>query len=95
MKLFFILYGFLCFSKGYRLRTLCKNCIHFIPSLYGGKYELQEYYGKCGKFIKLTTGEIEYEYAYIIRQQEDKCGENATGFIQRNISLPINGFEID
>uniref|UniRef100_A0A6C0LB88 Uncharacterized protein n=1 Tax=viral metagenome TaxID=1070528 RepID=A0A6C0LB88_9ZZZZ len=56
---------------------------------------MQEYYGKCGKFIKITTGEIEYEYAYIIRQQEDKCGENARCFIQRNMSLPINGFEID
>jgi hypothetical protein len=56
---------------------------------------MQEYYGKCGKFIKITTGEIEYEYAYKIRQQEDLCGEKARCFIQRNMSLPINGFEID
>jgi hypothetical protein len=95
MKFFFILYGLLCFSSGYRVRTLCRNCKHFIPSFYGGKYEMQEYYGKCGKFIKITSGEIEYEYAFKIRQQEDKCGENATYFIQRNMSLPINGFEID
>ena len=95
MKFLFILYGLLSLSLGCRLRTLCKNCIHFIPSLYGGKYEMQEYYGKCGKFIKITSDEIEYEYAFKIRQQEDQCGQNARCFIQRNMSLPINGFEID
>jgi hypothetical protein len=95
MKFIFILYGLLCFADSYRLRIICRNCKYFIPSLYGGKYELQEYYGKCGKFIKITGGEIEYDYAYVIRQQENKCGENAKYFIQRNISLPINGVEID
>lgn len=95
MKQIIILYGLIYLVSSYRLRTLCKNCIHFIPSFHGGKYELQEYYGKCGKFIKINTGEIEYEYAYKIRQQEQNCGENAKYFVQRNMSLPINGLEID
>jgi len=93
MKFLFILYGFMSICNSFRLRTLCKNCVHFIPSLYGGKYELQEYYGKCGKFIKLTNNELEYEYAFKIRQQEENCGENAKYFTQRNMSLPYNGIE--
>jgi hypothetical protein len=95
MKFLFILYGLFSLSFSNRLRILCKNCNHFIPSLYGGRYELQEYYGKCGKFIKITSGEIEYDYAYKIRQQEENCGEIAKYFVQRNMSLPINGLEID
>ena len=95
MKFFFVLYGLLCSSLSYRIRTLCRNCKYFIPSFYGGKYELQEYYGECRKFIKTTNGEYEYEYAHVIRQQEDKCGENATYFMQRNVSLPFHGLEID
>lgn len=95
MKFLFILYGLLCFSHSYRVRIVCRNCKHFIPSLYGEKYEMQEYYGKCSKFIKITNGEYEYEYAYIIRQQENNCGESAKYFIQRNMSLPFYGFEID
>jgi hypothetical protein len=95
MKPIFLLYGLIATTFSYRLRTLCKNCVHFIPSLYGSKYELQEYYGKCGKFISIKTGEIEYEYAYKIRQLENKCGENATYFIQRNMSLSFNGIELD
>ena len=95
MKFLVILYGFLFSATSYRIRTICRNCNYFIPSLYGGKYELQEYYGKCGKFIKITNGELEYEYAYKIRQQEDKCGESAKYFIQRNMSLPYGSAEID
>jgi hypothetical protein len=95
MKSLFILYGFLSFCNSYRLRTLCKNCIHFIPSLYGAGFELQEYYGKCGKYITVKNGVFEYEYAYKLRQLEDKCGENATEFVQRNMSLPLNSIEID
>jgi hypothetical protein len=94
MKFLFVLYGLLCFSQSYRIRTLCRNCKHFVPSFYGAKYELQEYYGECRKFIKTTNGEYEYEYAYTIRQQEDKCGENARYFVERNESLPNNGLQI-
>jgi len=79
----------------YRLRILCKNCIHFIPSLYGGKYELQEYYGKCGKFPLSYKGELEYEYAFKIRQQEKKCGENATEFVKRIDTDSMNSIQID
>jgi len=95
MKQIFFLYGLIYLVSAYRLKPLCKNCNYFIPSFHGGKYELQEYYGKCGKFIKINNGEIEYEYAYKIRQQEENCGENAKFFMQRNMSLPINGVEID
>jgi hypothetical protein len=94
MKLF-VLYSLFYFVCSYRLRTLCKNCNFFIPSFYGARYELQEYYGKCGKFIKITNGEIEYEYAYKIRQQEENCGENARYFMKRNLSIPFNGVELE
>jgi hypothetical protein len=69
--------------------------LHFIPSLYGVKYELQEYYGKCGKFPLLYKGELEYEYAFKIRQQEKNCGDNATYFVKRTEYNLMNSIQID
>jgi hypothetical protein len=55
---------------------------------------MQDYYGKCSKFF-IPNSENEYEYARIIRKEEDKCGKRGKYFIfdkDANKTDFINGF---
>ena len=53
----------------------CKTCLHFKPYITNYKF-LDFSLGKCGKFgIKnIVTDEIQYYYAELCRNDENKCG---------------------
>jgi len=52
----------------------CYSCVHYVPSQFGGKYEIGEYMGRCRKFADGQTGEIDYLYALKARINETQCG---------------------
>ena len=58
----------------------CKDCIHFLPhtSLYANNYEL----GRCKMYGKkdIISGVITYEYADLVRSNNDKCGRNGINY---------------
>lgn len=53
----------------------CLDCVHFVPS----KYDDYPGLGKCAKFAKqeLSTGNIEMEWADVMRISDKDCGPNA------------------
>jgi len=36
--------------------------------------------GKCGRYIRVYKNILQYEYAYIARQNKNKCGEAGRDF---------------
>jgi hypothetical protein len=69
---------------------LCRNCVYFKKHKYPDFFDL----GKCTKFGKMdvVSGEIDYKYAYINRNNNVSCGNNGTYFEERkyeNITLSI------
>ena len=66
---------------------ICINCIHFIEykNNYPYDYVPTDKLGNCSKFGNkhLITGEIEYSYAYVVRNDEKKCGEKGKYFQER------------
>lgn len=75
-------------TNNYKGIKLCKNCKHFLPTMYGDRYDIGNHLGRCNLFGKMNVinGEIEHEYAAIVRKFEDMCGINATHFEQANTS---------
>lgn len=61
---------------------LCKDCKHFLPTMYGDKFDIGNYMGRCSLYgkINLINGEIEHDYASTARSFDDMCGTNATHF---------------
>lgn len=60
----------------------CASCKHYIEILYKESIAIGNYYGKCSKFMDIHhfTGEIDFSSAIMIRNDETKCGRNATLF---------------
>jgi len=59
-------------------KKICKNCKHFI----GDSIE-------CRKFgdVDLVTGKVTYPSAKSIRDDSEKCGENATHFEENHFKI--------
>jgi len=59
-------------------KPTCANCKFFIPNK-----------NKCSNFgdIKVITGKYTYEPAISVRNDEDKCGENALFFKKNNLKF--------
>jgi len=76
----FIFYTLYDNSLGLLLPTkkICKDCRHFI----GDTIE-------CRKFgdVNLVTGKVTYPSAKYIRDDSDKCGENATHFEENHFKI--------
>jgi len=72
--------------NNYKSIKLCKDCRHFLPTLYGDRYDIGNHLGRCNLFGKMNVinGEIEHEYATIVRKFDDMCGINGTRFEQTN-----------
>lgn len=75
-------------TNNYKSIKLCKNCRHFLPTMYGDRYDIGNHLGRCNLFgqMNVINGEIEHEYATLVRKCEDMCGINATRFEQTNTS---------
>ncbi len=59
-------------------KKICKDCRHFI----GDNIE-------CRKFgdTNIVTGQVTYEYAKSVREDEKKCGENAILFEKNHFKI--------
>jgi hypothetical protein len=59
-------------------KKICKDCIHFIGD------NIQ-----CRKFgdVDLVTGKVTYPAAKYIRDDSEKCGENATHFEENHFKI--------
>ena len=57
---------------------ICRDCKYFIVNN-----------EKCGKFgnTNIVTGKQSYEYAVIVRDNAEKCGEGAKHFEQNNYKM--------
>lgn len=66
------------FSSLLPTKKICKDCRHFI----GDKVE-------CRKFgdVDLVTGKVTYPEAKYIRDDSEKCGENATHFEENHFKI--------
>jgi hypothetical protein len=67
----------------------CRNCIHYIPPIYG---EFESTFGKCGKYgnKNIITNEITYDFATSCRNDENKCGFQGKDFeVEENIEMKI------
>ena len=66
------------FSSLLPTRKICKDCRHFI----GDNVE-------CRKFgdVDLVTGKVTYPAAKYIRDDSEKCGENATHFEENQFKI--------
>jgi hypothetical protein len=55
---------------------ICVKCNHYAPATSAEPY-LEPRFGKCKKFGEMSkvTGEINYDYASICRENDNKCGE--------------------
>jgi hypothetical protein len=75
-------------TAGYKNYKLCKNCKHFLPTMYGDKFDIGKHMGRCSLYgkINLVTGEIEHEYASIVRSMDSMCGINGTYFEDNSFS---------
>ena len=68
---------------------ICINCIHFIEyksnDLYDYHYNYSKFYGSCSKFgnKNIVTGEIEYDKAFICRNDKNKCGIDGKFFVEK------------
>ena len=50
--------------------------------MYGDKFDIGRHIGRCRLYdkINLVTGEIEHEYASVVRSIDSMCGINGTHF---------------
>ena len=67
----------------------CRNCIYFKPTIYD---EFTSSLSRCEKFGKkdILTDKINYVFADLCRQDENKCGKTGKYFKQEeNIDLKI------
>jgi hypothetical protein len=50
--------------------------------MYSDKFDIGKHMGKCSLYgkINLVTGEIEHEYASVVRSIDNMCGLNGTHF---------------
>jgi len=89
---FYTLFSFVCKDPTSIINgnlPSCSKCIH-----YRGFYSillLDNHFGKCNKFgVKdIVTGKIKYDYADIVRNDENKCGQNGIFFEPRK--FPFSG----
>lgn len=60
----------------------CKSCVYFQPR--DSDSEFANKFSRCNKFGKknLITGEIDYNYADLNRNDETKCGEKGRYYIE-------------
>lgn len=67
---------------------ICKNCIYFENCKSTKNYDL----GKCTKFgkINIISGNIEYDYAFAMRNSEDHCGKKGLYFEEKKYLEIIN-----
>lgn len=68
-------------------KPVCINCIHFIEHKTNYPYDgipNDKLYGRCSKFgtTNLITGEIEYDFALDVRNNQTKCGVDGKFFIK-------------
>lgn len=68
---------------------ICSNCIHFIEHINNYPYDSipdDKKYGLCKKFgeVDFVTGEIQYDFAKQCRNDNNKCGKNASEYIGKN-----------
>jgi len=72
------------------ISPICKNCIHYKPDyLYT---DFTSTFNKCSKFgVKnIINGEINYNYADLVRNDETKCGKLGNYFEEeKNINIKI------
>ena len=64
-------------------KPICINCINFIIPINNHHWDdYDDTFGKCSKFgIKsIITGKINYDYAYICREDKSKCGKEGIFF---------------
>ena len=67
----------------------CRNCIHYKPEIFN---EFSSLYSKCDYFgsKNINTDYISYDYANMVRENENKCGIEGKYFEQReNIEMKI------
>ena len=65
---------------------VCSNCIHFIEHTNNYPYDPppnDKHYGRCKKFgeFDFITGVIEYDFAKICREDENKCGKMGSEYL--------------
>jgi len=65
-------------------KKICANCKFFISNE-----------NKCSKFgdIDIITGKYNYEYATLVRNNENKCGEDAIFFKKNYFKFLSNTFD--
>ena len=67
----------------------CRNCIHYKPEIFN---EFSSTYSKCDYFgsKNINTDYISYDYANMVRKDENKCGIEGKYFEQgENIEMKI------
>ena len=62
---------------------VCKNCKHFIPN---GTVPQCKLYGKKD----LVTGAIEYQYAAIVRTEEDMCDVSGKHYSKHEFGVDVH-----
>ena len=65
---------------------ICKECVHFRPNpKFWGFDKNATVFGYCEKFGKtdLVTGDIEYSFASLCREDDAKCGIDGTHYKSR------------
>ncbi|MFY8110073.1 MAG: hypothetical protein ACOVO9_13825 [Bacteroidia bacterium] len=71
---------------GKNMPNLCVNCKHFVKDLTPEwKLNHRPNYSNCGLYgkINLINGDCEYETAYEVRNDENKCGIKGKLFEQK------------
>ena len=92
MFLYFIFFSlYLVDSKQIRNINVpsCRNCIHYKPEIFN---EYSSLYSKCDYFGSKDTNTdyISYDYANMVRKDENKCGIEGKYFEQgENIEMKI------
>ena len=66
---------------------ICKNCVYFRPNPKFSWFNKDAIvFGHCEKFgkIDLVTGDIEYSFASVCRDNATQCGKEGTQFKDKN-----------
>jgi len=70
---------------------VCKDCVYYRPQ----KDKLDPFKSgdqdKCLKYGEknVVTGEINYQYADIVRKQDLQCGLKGKHFLQKKVEMPL------
>ena len=67
---------------------ICSKCVHFIEHKNNYPYDpipSDKLYGRCNQFgeVDLVTGLIEYDFASICRNNDNKCGKFASHYVAK------------